>query len=139
MPACVLYRLFRMALPCHALFACLCHNPMPATLLFALPLCLHHHHVRQDRQCLQGLPCRQPHHGDCSEQPVHRLLHSVHFVFCISPFPFHEPETAVSSLATSSCTKAPATALGSLATYSNGLWDDIWYAGLGWVASSSWG
>ena len=47
MPACVvLHRLVRIALPCHASFACLCHDPMPATL-FALPLC-YHHHVRQD-------------------------------------------------------------------------------------------
>ena len=36
----VLDRLFRMALPCHALFACLCHNPMPATLVCVCP-CVH--------------------------------------------------------------------------------------------------
>ena len=35
--------------------------------LFALPLCSPTHHVRQDHpgKCLQRLPCRQPHTGDC--------------------------------------------------------------------------
>ena len=123
----VLYRLFRMTLPCHALFACLCHNPMPATL-FALPLC-HPRPCAPGSSVLKGLPCRQPHHGDCIEQPVHRILHPVQF----HPVHFREePGTAVGSrLPPCSCTREPETALGSLAASSNGLWDGIWHAGLG--------
>jgi len=102
---------------CHASFACLCHNPMPATL-FALPLC-HHHHVRQDHPVF----CK-----DCPAGSLITGLHlsspCIHFVF-LHPSPaIHssEPETALSSLATSSsCIKAT----------SNGLWDGAWPAMLG--------
>ena len=96
------------ALSCLALSACLCHDPMPASLVAFAPI---HYQVRQDhrascrdcpvgsrttglhwqpmhrfvclRRCsftvLQGLPCRQPHHGTAL-QPVHRVcLHpSIH-------------------------------------------------------------
>jgi len=90
-----------LVLPCHALSACLCHDPMPAALVAFAPV---HCHVRQDhraccRDCpvgsritglhwqpvhrlfaaseswrvLQGLPCRQPHMEIAFMQPVHRL------------------------------------------------------------------
>ena len=64
----------------------------------------------------------QPHHGTAFEQPVHPS--SCAFIrFCIQSIPihFHEPETALSSLATSTCIKAT----------SNGLWDSAWPAVLG--------
>ena len=126
----VLSHLFHMALPCHALFACLCHNPMPATLLFALPLCHHPQPCAPGSfSVLQRLPCRQPHHWDCIEQLVHRFLHPVQF----HPVHFREePGTSLGSrLPPCSCTKEPETTLGSLATSSNGLWDGIWHAVLG--------
>ena len=120
------------ALPCLAMPRLPASTITPCLLaLFALYLC-HHHHERQDHlQCFAKTALQAASPRDCIKQPMHRLLHSVHFVFCICPFPFHEPETAVSSLATSSCTKEQETALGSLATYSNDLWDGIWHAVLG--------
>ena len=78
--------------PCHALSACLCLDPMPASPCLRLPHSIHYH-VRQDhrascgdcpagspadhcvclRRCpssiLQGLPCRQLHHGTALSSP----------------------------------------------------------------------
>ena len=55
-------------------------TPCLLALVCVCPYVSIHHHVRQDRQCLQGLPCRHPHRGDCVEQPVHRsCIHPVYF------------------------------------------------------------
>ena len=101
--------------PCHALAACLCHNPMPATLVCVCH-CVHSSPCAPGSSVLQRLPCRQLHHGDCIEQPVHHLVfacvQTIHFiarrsqglhwaagylpvlVFTAPLHSFHEPETA---------------------------------------------
>ena len=76
-----------LVLPCHALPACLCHDPMPAALVSYLPLFI--------TMCARiialaaGLPCRQPHHGTALVARAPCLFASIHpsihppFIACV--------------------------------------------------------
>ena len=124
----VLYRLFRicLAMPC---------SPASAITPCLLP-CLHL------LLCHRSSPCAPGSSSVCKDCPAGSHITGTalsslcigcinHSCVLLPSIHFHEPETAVSSLATSSCTKEPETALGSLATSSNGLWDGTWHAVLG--------
>ena len=52
-----------LVLPCDALSACLCLDPMPAALVLHLPIFCSLPCAPGSSRVLQGLPCRQPHHG----------------------------------------------------------------------------
>ena len=63
-----------LVLPCHALSACLCLDPMPASSCVAFAPVFVHYHVRQDhRACCRDCPVGSRNTG-LHWRPVHRFL-----------------------------------------------------------------